>query len=449
MDNKVACHTIILIGIILFHSLCYGQSTAAERIENVPLTYASPREVGLDSIYIYARVDSIMHHAIENKAFPGAQLLVAQDGKIFFHETYGYHTYDSVQKVGVDDLYDVASVTKITAPLPALMKLVDEGKLNLDAPFSDYWSSWKSKSEKKELTLREILAHQAGLEPYIVFLKEVSKKPGKLKARWVRTVASKRFALQAYDHLFIKRGFVKRMYRKIDRSKVAAERKYKYSGLSFLLYPRLITEMTGMDYEQYLTRHFYRPLGALTMGFTPKTKNIANTIVPTEKDTFFRKSLTHSWVHDENAALMGGVSGNAGLFATANDLAKIMQMYVQYGTYGGVRYLSENTVREFTKVQFPENENRRGLGFDKPLLNNSELSITEAYPAPEASPESFGHSGFTGTFVWADPKNQLVFIFLSNRVYPTRDHRNLYDLHVRAALHQVFYKAQLTGSGRL
>lgn len=449
MDNKVAHHRIILIGIILCHTLCYGQSTSIEPIDNVPLTYASPNEVGMDSIYLYTQVDSIMHHAIKNKAFPGAQLLVAQQGKIIFHAPYGYHTYDSVQKVGVNDLYDLASVTKIMAPLPVLMKLVDEGKLDLDAPFSDYWPSWKRRKEKKDLTLREILAHQAGLEPYIVFLKEVTGKKGNLKTRWIRTSPSSRFPLQAYDHLFVNKGFIKRMYRKIDRSQVATERKYKYSGLSFLLFPKLIADMTHSDYKRYLETHFFHPLGALTMGFTPKTKNIANTIVPTERDTFFRKSLTRSWVHDENAALMGGVSGNAGLFATAKDLAKIMQMYVQYGTYGGVSYLSENTVREFTKVQFPENENRRGLGFDKPLLNNSELSVTEAYPAPEASPESFGHAGFTGTFVWADPKNQLVFIFLSNRVYPTRDHRNLYDLHVRTALHQVFYKAQLTGSGRL
>jgi len=179
------------------------------------------------------------------------------------------------------------------------------------------------------------------------------------------------------------------------------------------------------------------------MGFNPKKKNFSNKIVPTEVDTLFRHTLTKDWVHDENAALMGGISGNAGLFATAEDLARLMQMYMNYGIYEGKRYLSEESVKEFTKVQYADNENRRGLGFDKPLLNNATLSLKEAYPAPQASTESFGHSGFTGTFVWADPKNQLVFIFLSNRVYPSRDHRNLYSLNIRTALHSVFYEAAI------
>jgi CubicO group peptidase (beta-lactamase class C family) len=177
------------------------------------------------------------------------------------------------------------------------------------------------------------------------------------------------------------------------------------------------------------------------MGFNPKTKNYQNNIVPTEIDTLFRHELTKDWVHDENAALLGGVSGNAGLFASATDLAKIMQMYMNYGSYDGKRYLSEATVKEFTKVQYPENENRRGLIFDKPDLNNHELTLADSYPAPSASPDSFGHSGFTGTFVWADPKTQLVYIFLSNRVYPSRAHANIYKYNIRSAVQQVFYDA--------
>jgi len=181
-------------------------------------------------------------------------------------------------------------------------------------------------------------------------------------------------------------------------------------------------------------------MGAATLGFKPKTKKYPNAIVPTEMDTVFRKGLVKGWVHDENAALMGGISGNAGLFGTARDLFILMQMYQNYGIYDGHRYLSEATLEEFTKVQYSENDNRRGLGFDKPLLNNRELPISEAYPAMDASMDSFGHSGFTGTFIWADPINQLVFIFLSNRVYPTRDNRNLYELNIRTQLHQLFYE---------
>jgi len=171
------------------------------------------------------------------------------------------------------------------------------------------------------------------------------------------------------------------------------------------------------------------------------SKSFKNKIVPTEQDSLFRKDLTKGWVHDENAALLGGISGNAGLFGTAKDLAILMQMYMQKGTYNGNRYIKESTLNEFSKIQFPENKNRRGLGFDKPLIGNNSLSIKKAYPAPQVSEESFGHSGFTGTFVWADPKQELVFIFLSNRVYPSRTHRNIYNLNIRPALQQVFYMA--------
>ena len=184
-------------------------------------------------------------------------------------------------------------------------------------------------------------------------------------------------------------------------------------------------------------------MGITTLGFLPQTRGIPNPIVPTELDSVYRKALVKGWVHDENASLMGGISGNAGLFGTAKDVFKMMQLYVSYGKYGGEQYLSEATVKEFTRVQFPENDNRRGLGFDKPLLNNSDLDLSEAYPAPEVSAESFGHSGFTGTFVWADPKYQLVYVFLSNRVHPSRTHRQLYDLKIRTAVQQLIYQAVL------
>ena len=402
-------------------------------------------EMGLDSTFIHSGVDSVMTQGILQKAFPGAQLLVAKEGKIIFHEAYGFHTYDSLQPVALNDIYDLASVTKISGPLPALMKLVDEGKLDLDAPFSTYWKPWRHRKDKKNLTLREILAHQAGLEPYIVFLNRVMKK-GRLKNRFIQNTKSDAFQKQAFEGIYVKNRFKNKMHRIINRSEVSKNRKYKYSGLTFLIFPDLITQLTGMNYEDYLMETFFAPLECHTLGFNPANWQVPNKIVPTEQDTLYRKTLTKDWVHDENASLLGGVSGNAGLFSTAKDLAKLMQLYQNYGTYNGKRFISEATVKEFIKVQYPGNENRRGLGFDKPLLNNFELQLPDAYPAPEASAESFGHSGFTGTFVWADPKNQLVFIFLSNRVYPSRTHRKLYSLNIRTALHQVFYKANGIGN---
>lgn len=436
--------------LFIFFGLLLGTALSQEGAGvslNIPqqgkLTYGLPSEVGLDSSYIHTKVDSIITNGIKNEAFPGAQVLVAKNSRIIFHKAYGFHTYDSLQPTALNDIYDLASVTKITGPLPALMKLVDEGKLDLDKPFSTYWKPWRNIKDKKDLTLREILAHQAGLEPYIIFLNEVIKKNGNLKSRFVKRTKQNRFQNKAYDGLYVNNRFNRKMYRMINRSKVSDEKKYRYSGLTFLIFPKLIEQLTGESYEYYLEKNFYLPLGAATLGFKPKTKDFPNQIVPTELDTLFRHTLTQGWVHDENASLLGGVSGNAGLFSSAPDLAKIMQLYQNYGSYDGKQYLSKATVKEFIKVQYPDNENRRGLGFDKPLLDNAELSLEKAYPAPEASSESFGHSGFTGTFVWADPKNQLVFIFLSNRVNPTRENRNLYKLNIRSALQQVFYQAHL------
>jgi len=435
---------LLIFGLLLTTAVAQEDTTILLNIKSTDeLSYGTPSDVGLDSMYIQKKVDSIMTLGIQKEAFPGAQLLVAKNSKIIFHKGYGFHTYDSIQPVGLNDIYDLASVTKITAALPALMKLHGEGKLDLDQPFSEYWKPWQKKKDKNHLTVREVLAHQAGLTPYIIFLNEVTKKNGKLKKRWVRSKTSSKFNSQAFENVYINNRFKKKVFRKISKSKVSEEKKYKYSGLTFLLYPQIVENLTGIAYSKYLRKRFYDPLGNTTMGFNPKKKNFSNKIVPTEVDTLFRHTLTKDWVHDENAALMGGISGNAGLFATAEDLARLMQMYMNYGIYEGKRYLSEESVKEFTKVQYADNENRRGLGFDKPLLNNATLSLKEAYPAPQASTESFGHSGFTGTFVWADPKNQLVFIFLSNRVYPSRDHRNLYSLNIRTALHSVFYEAAI------
>ena len=405
------------------------------------LMYGNPSEVKMDSLFMHQKVDSIITDAIKKDAFPGVQILVARKHKIIFHKAYGFHTYDSIQKVQTNDLYDIASVTKILGPLPAIMKLYDEGKIDLDLPFSKYWKPWQGRIDKKKLTLREILAHQAGLNPYIVFLSEILKKDKTLKSRFVKKNAKKNYTNQAYDNIFVKDRFKNKMYRQITRSKVSDVKKYRYSGLSFLLYPKLISDISNKNYADYLQEHFYKPLDASTLGFTPKKKNFINKIVPTEIDSLFRKDITNSWVHDENAALMGGFSGNAGLFGSALDLAKMMQMYANYGYYDYKQYISKSTLKEFTRIQFPENQNRRGLGFDKPLIGNDSLPIHKAHPAPEVSPESFGHSGFTGTFVWADPTHDLVFIFLSNRVYPNRNHRNIYNLNIRPKVQQVFYQA--------
>jgi CubicO group peptidase (beta-lactamase class C family) len=438
--------TSLLFG--LFNSLAGQglQSLNSERRAAGSLPEASLTSFGVDSAALYQRVDSLMQLGIREKAFPGAQVLVAYKGKTVFHKSFGYHTYDSLRPVKNTDLYDLASVTKISAALPVLMKLVQDGKLDLDAPFSSYWKSWKHRKDKRDLTLREILAHQAGLIPYIVFLNEVLTKDGYLKPRFVRRTPAAGFQNQAYKDVFVRDRFKRKIYRMAARSEVSDIKKYKYSGLTFLLFPKLVEDLTGQSFETYLRQNIYDPLGLDSLVFRPALKYPVDAIVPTEVDTLYRHELTQGWVHDENASLMGGISGNAGLFSTAEDLGVLMQLYANYGFLNGRQIIDSTIVKEFATPQFPENDNRRGLGFDKPLLNNAELELAEAYPAPAVAMESFGHSGFTGTFVWADPVNELVYIFLSNRVYPSRTQQALYSLGLRSTLQQIFYEALVPSS---
>jgi CubicO group peptidase (beta-lactamase class C family) len=243
--------------------------------------------------------------------------------------------------------------------------------------------------------------------------------------------------------MFLHKNYQKKIYQAIKESKLLENKEYVYSDLSFYLYPKIIENIEGVDFETYLKQNFYNQIGAYTLGFNPLNKFKKEQIIPTENDTFFRMKQIHGTVHDEGAALLGGISGHAGLFGTALDLAKMTQMYLNMGEYGGHRFISDTTMKQFTKCQFPENNNRRGIGFDKPLLKNKQ----EGMSAIDASDESFGHSGFTGTFCWADPKNGLLYILMTNRVYPTRNNSKISQLNIRPSIHQVFYDA-IKNSGK-
>ncbi len=409
-----------------------GLATQATR-----LGFGPPALVSLDAQLLEDSIRAIVEEGIRAQAFPGAQVLVAKDGIVVFHETYGFHTYDSLRPVSPDDLYDFASVTKVTSTLPALMKLYGEGKFDLDAPLKKYLPFFK-KSDKGEVTYRQFLAHNGRLKPSIVFWRKAMNEYGGWKRRSFRTVESRRYPIRITDSLFLFKNYKKQIYKGIRDIPLNQKPGYVYSDLSFILYPTVVERLTGEPLESYLNTTFCRPLGAFTLTFNPLRSFPAERIVPTERDTFFRKIQLQGTVHDETAAMLGGVSGHAGLFGSAGDLAKLVQMYLNGGEYGGERFISEAAVREFTRCQYCPDGNRRGLGFDKPLIEyDPELS----YVAKSASPESFGHSGYTGTFFWADPKYNLVVIFLSNRVYPDRSHTGLSDLNIRPRVQQVVYDA--------
>ena len=409
---------------------------------NRSFSYTIPEAVGMNAQKL-ALIDTIAQMGIDEKAYPGCQVLVARNGKIVYHKCFGYHTYYQQIPVSKNNVYDWASLTKVTGPLPALMKLVDEKKFDLDAKLSTYWPDLKG-TNKENIVIRDILAHQGRLIPYIPFWINTLTADKTPDRHIFRHEASNEFNVRVSEHLYMNHNYYWNMMDTLYRSKLLPRKKYTYSGLAFYLFPKIIENLSETPYEQYLKDNFYKPLGATTVTYNAYQHFPLQQIVPTEVDDFFRQETLHGFVHDEGAAMMNGVSGNAGLFGTANDLAKIFQMYLQKGFYGGRRYISEATVNEFTRIQFPENGNRRGLGFDKPLINNQLKSVEDAYPAVSASKSSFGHSGFTGTFAWADPENGVLYVFMSNRVYPTRENPKLYQLNIRTEIHQAIYNSIVT-----
>ncbi len=396
--------------------------------------YTLPEELNLNSLYINAKIDSICQRAIGEKAFPGCVVFVAKRGKVIVNKAYGFHTYENTTPMRTTDLFDLASVTKVSAATPCYMKLYDQGKINLDAKYSQYYKDFRG-TEKENLVFREVLAHQARFTAWLPFWKAPLEKDGRFKPNTLSRDSSAAFPIKVAEHLFAHKKYNYQIYKTIKESPLLVKKEYVYSDLSFILAPKVVERMTYMDFEKYVKNTFYRPLGAYTLTYNPRKYYTLDRIVPTEGDTLFRKQLVHGYVHDETAALLGGVSGHAGLFGTANDLAKLWQMYLQMGVYGGKRFFAEATVKEFTRCQFCDQGNRRGLGFDKPLLINKQKGT----PSPDASADSFGHSGFTGTFVWVDPQNELLYILLTNRVYPTRNNSKISELNIRTSIHQLFY----------
>lgn len=409
--------------------------------KNDRLKYTIPEEEGFNSEKLKSSIDSFANMGIKQRIFPGCQVLIAKNGKVIFHESYGFHTYDSITLLQNDHLYDWASITKITGPLPLLMKLINEKKIDLDKPFSDYWPAFMG-TDKELITLRETLAHQAGFRSWIPFHLDVLKENQRHKKKYVREKPSAKFDVRISSNLYLHSDFKQKMLDDITASELLKQRKYVYSDLGFIIFPELIGQLTNSDYETLHRNTFLLPLGATTVHYNPYLFYRKNEFVPTESDVVFRKELLQGFVHDETAALLGGVSGNAGLFGTTNDLAKIMQFYLQKGKYGDICLFEPEIFDQFNKVQYPKNQNRRALGFDKPYIDNQKNLLKNAYPAPAVSPESFGHTGFSGTFAWSDPKNKLTVLIMTNRIHPTRENPRMAQLNFRPSLQQAIYQLQ-------
>jgi CubicO group peptidase (beta-lactamase class C family) len=391
----------------------------------IRLKYTVPEDAGLNSNNL-KEIDAIAAEAISQKATPGLVVLVAKDGKVIFNKAYGTHTYDTNVPDKVTDIFDLASVTKVTATTPAVMRLFEEGKLKLDTNIGAYIPKART-TPMNNIQVREVMLHQAGFIPYIPFHDYV--KTGDYSRD-----SSAAYPTKVADNYYIKKGFFKDfMWPKMLNSPIKTRGKYVYSDISMYVMKDIVEHISEEPLNQYAYENFYKPLGMQTAGFLPRNRFKPEQIIPTEDDKYFRKTLLVGYVHDQGAALAGGVSGHAGLFASANDLAIIYQMLLNRGTYGGIEYFKNATVDMFTSKQ--SNVSRRGLGFDR-----WDPDSTKHYPSELASPQTYGHTGYTGTCVWVDPSRGLVYVFLSNRVNPTVTDK-LSNLKIRGRIQDVVNKA--------
>lgn len=391
----------------------------------VRLKYTLPEDANVNADNL-KEIDNIAMEAIQARATPGIVVLVAKDGKVIFNKAYGNHTYDKAYPDKLSDIFDLASLTKTTATTPTIMRLVQEQKLNLDTNIGTYIPKART-SPMNNIKVREVMLHQAGFIPYIPFHDNI--KPGDYSRD-----SSTAYPTKVADNYYIKKNYFKDvMWPKMLNSPIKTRGKYVYSDISMYVMKEIAERISGIPLDQYVQENFYKPLGMQTAGFLPRNRFPKEQIVPTEQDTYFRKTLLQGYVHDQGAALAGGISGHAGLFASANDVAIIYQMLLNKGSYGGQQYFTPQTVDLFTAKQ--SDVSRRGLGFDR-----SDPDLTKKYPSETASPQTYGHTGYTGTCVWVDQSRGLVYIFLSNRVYPAVTDK-LSTMKIRGRIEDVINKA--------
>jgi beta-N-acetylhexosaminidase len=378
------------------------------------------------------RIDRIAESGIMSKAYPGCRVLVAKNGEVVYDKSFGNLDWSGSQKVNQNTVYDLASITKVASSTIAAMKLVDMGLLDVNKRLGDYLQ-FPAGNEYAQVTLTSMLSHCAGFTPWIPFYTKTMSN-GELKQAIYKTNQQEGFSLQVAEGIFIADQYRDSIFNTIISTPLSSDKSYKYSDLGYYFIQRIVEQQSGMSLDAFVTKHFYAPMGLATMGYQPLAHlNVAN-IAPTEDDKAFRSQLIRGHVHDQGAAMMGGVAGHAGLFSNAHDLAAVMQMLMDGGMYGGKRYIESSTIGLFNTRHFAGN--RRGLGFDKPTFTPGHGSSCGA-----ASANSFGHTGFTGTMCWADPDHDLVYVFLSNRVHPDAENKKLQELNIRTEIQAEIYKA--------
>ena len=396
------------------------------------INYCSSWESGIDPA-VFSTIDSIVADAIGKGAFPGCQVLAIWKGKAIFEKSYGHHTWLREREVIPTDIYDLASLTKVLATTAALIQLHSSGSIDVNDRLGKYLPLAEG-SDKASLRIKEILSHRARLQSWIPFYRKLMNG-GQPDSTVFTSSQSFEFPVKVCDSLYITKSYTDTMIRLILDSPLRKRHSYLYSDLGMILLKFAIEEQTKVPFEEYLDREIYDPLNLFSAGFNPQRHFPSVSIVPTENDRYFRNIMVHGYVHDPAAAMMGGVAGHAGLFANARDVAVLMYTFINNGTYGSVEVFDAKAIDEFNRRHYYRV--RRGLGFDKPEGG------TPARPnvTTHASATSFGHSGFTGTFAWADPENELVYVFLSNRVHPSGENPLLTRLGVRAKIHTELYKA--------
>ena len=397
------------------------------------LGFTTPENVGMNA-EILSKIDGIANKAINGKMTPGIQVLVARKGKVIYQKSFGHHTYDKSIKVQDSDIYDVASLTKILATLPNVMLQYDQQKINLETTLATMSPIFKD-SNKANINFKDLLSHYAGLAAGIPFYKATIDKSKFPSEVYFRKTSVEQFSKRLADSLFIRNDFSDTIMKMIVKSKLSLKKEYKYSDLTFMILKDYLEKTTGKTLDVLIQENFYRSLGMNNSSFNPLGKFDKNRIPPTETDTYFRNQLLQGYVNDLSAALEGGVSGHAGVFSNAMDVAKIMELYLQKGNYGNQQYFSEKTFEDFNTCYFCAAGNRRGVGFDKPQLG------AEGPTCGCASMTSFGHTGYTGTMAWADPETDIVYVFLSNRTFPIAGENRLSKENIREDIQKVIYEA--------